>query len=283
MREGEPDDRYQVRAVGRALDLLVLLGGLPTALDLTTLARRAELPASTAFRLLETLRSRGMVRVGRDGYRLGATLFELGGAFLRTVSVWNDAPELAERLATELDETASVGILDDGQVLYLAIAHGQSDTGMASVPGTRHPAHATALGKVLLAALPWPAAAAILERRPPVRLTETTCADPASLRAELERVAAQGYAMDAEERQPGVTCYGAPIRDRAGAVVAAISVSGPTFRMRQHGAERLIRAVRATADEASRRLGAPLPAPGPGRWAEEAVAGAAGLVEVAGR
>lgn len=258
MREGEPDDRYQVRAVSRALDLLGLLGAATSPVDLSTLARRADLPPSTAFRLLETLRARSMVRIGRDGYQLGPAVFELGGAFLRTVSVWNDAPELAERLATELDESASVGILDDGQVLYLAIAHGRSDTGMASIPGTRHPAHATALGKVLLAALPWSEAEAILERRPPVRLTESTYADPASLRAELERVAAQGYAVDAEERNPGITCYGAPIRDRTGAVVAAISASGTSFRMREHGAERIITAVTAAAREASRRLGAPV-------------------------
>ena len=63
----EPEERYQVRAVARALDLLAILGAAATTLDLSTIARRASLPPSTTFRLLETLRSRGMVRAGRDG------------------------------------------------------------------------------------------------------------------------------------------------------------------------------------------------------------------------
>jgi len=255
--ENTGQSRYQVRAVARALDLLFVLGDLAGPADLTTLARRAGLHPSTAFRMLETLRTRGLVRSARDGYELGAATFELGSAFLRGVSVWTNAPELAEQLAGRADETASVGVLDNGEVLYIAIAHGQRELGIQWQPGTRHPAHATALGKAMLAHLPWPEVTAILARRPLVRLTPRTFTDPAALRSELAAIAARGYAVDDEERLPGVFCIGAPIRDHNGSVVAAISISGPAFRIAERGPDELARLVVAAAGDASRRLGAP--------------------------
>src|SRR5262249_18473841 len=122
----------------------------------------------------------------------------------------------------------------------------------------RHPLHCTALGKALLAGLPWSEASRLLTMHPRDKLTERTMVELSALRQELERSEARGYAVDGEERAPGGTCVAAPIRDHPGQVAAAVSVSGATFRMRKHGLERLGRLVRRSAAEASERLGAPL-------------------------
>lgn len=257
MYEKQPDARYQVRAVARALDLLLAIGEAPSPIDLSTLSKRVGLHSSTAYRLLDTLRSRDMVRVTRDGYVVGAKVFELGSAFLRTNSIWAHAGDVAERMAAQVNETASVGVLDDGQVLYIAIAQGQRELGIQSVAGARHPANATALGKVLLAGRTWAEVEANLASHPPERLTERTIVEPGALRAELEKVAQQGFAIDDEERQPGVTCIGAPIRDHTGDIVAAISISGPTYRILDAALEKLVTEVKDLAFEASRTLGAP--------------------------
>lgn len=240
----------------RAVDLLVALAEAPRPLDLSTLARRVGLHSATTFRMLETLAERGLVRHTPDGWLLGALTFELGSAFARGVSVWASGPQHIEELASRVNETASLGILDSGEVLYIAIAHGQRELGIQSQPGTRHPAHATALGKVLLAALPWPEVVALLQRRPPVALTERTRTSLDEIRAELERVTKLGYAIDDEERAPGVYCVGAPVCDHTGAVVAAVSVSGPTFRMTGAEREGIIDRLVRSAGDLSRLLGA---------------------------
>lgn len=253
----ETTERYQVRAVTRALDVLLAFRELDPPVELGTLARHTGLHPSTALRYAESLRSRGLLRSpATGGYELGSPVFELAAGYLRNLSVWNHATDLAERLATAVNETASVGVLDGGQVLYIAIAHGQRELGIQSQPGTRHAAHCTALGKAMLADLDWEEVRAILRAQPPVRLTERTLVDDGRIRAELERVRELGYAVDDEERSVGVVCVGAPIRDHTGRAVAALSVSGPSFRMHEAMAGGLAGLVVEMADGVGMRLGA---------------------------
>lgn len=255
----ENEQTYQVRAVTRALDLLVALSQTDTPIGLVALAEVVSLPPSTAFRMLESLKSRGFARQTSTGsYELGSRVFEVGSAFLRQVSIWSQATEIAEHLADSTEETASVGVLDEGQVLYIAIARGQSEIGIQSSAGTRHPVHCTSLGKAMVAELEWTAVEQMLAQRPPAQFTKRTLVDPTSFRRELERVRRRGYAVDEEERTPGVLCIGAPVRDHTGRVVGAISISGPAFRMRDRGVRALAEVVMARADEASSRLGAPV-------------------------
>jgi DNA-binding IclR family transcriptional regulator len=253
-----PDEsiRYQVRAVTRALDVLIAFGSLTAPVDLATLARYVGLHPTTAFRYLESLKARGLVRHRKGGYELGSPVFELASTYLRGLSVWSSAQELAERLATTANETASLGVLDNGQVLYIAIAHGQRELGIQSSPGTRHPAYCTALGKAMLSELAWPEVEAILAAHPPVRLTARTLVEPDTLGADLASIRGRGYALDDEERTPGVICIGAPIRDHSGGVVAAISISGPAFRIHERGVDEMAQLVIGAAAEASSRLGA---------------------------
>jgi len=112
----------------------------------------------------------------------------------------------------------------------------------------------------MLAALPWDEASRILALQPRERLTQNTLVEPAALRQELERIASRGYAVDREERTPGVICIAAVIRDHLGHAVAALSVSGSSFRLRKQGVEKVARLVATAAAAASERLGATDPA-----------------------
>ena len=230
----------EVRAVARALDLLLELGEWGRPATLTELARRVDLHPTTALRLLDTLRSRGFVHQSANrSYVLGAQNFELGSAYLRNVSVWSQANELAAELAATVGETASVGVLDSGRILYIAIARGQQDMGIASAPGTRHPAYCTSLGKAILADLPGEEVLEILRKDPPVRLTPSTLAKTSDLQRDLALIRRRGFSIDNEERTPGVFCIGASIRDHKGDPVGALSISGPTARMRERGVDEL--------------------------------------------
>lgn len=252
---------YVVRSVARALDVLIALGEAGRAATNLELSGLVGLHPTTTLRMLETLRSRGLVRQLADAsYEVGPRALDLGNAFLRRLSISRFANEIAEELADTVNETASVGVLDEGRVLYVAIAQGQQDLGIQSVPYARHPVHCTALGKAMLAALPWDEASRILALQPREKLTQNTLVEPAALRQDLERIASRGYAVDREERTPGVICIAAVIRDHLGHAVAALSVSGSTFRVRKQGIEKVGRLVIAAAAAASERLGAGGPA-----------------------
>jgi DNA-binding IclR family transcriptional regulator len=259
MKVPNEDDRYVVRSVTRALDLLIVLSNQNGPMGLAGLADHTGLNPSTAFRLLESMRTRGFVRQagGGNGYQLDSMVVDLGSAFLRSVSIWDYARDLADQLAEDLSETASVGVLDRSQVLYIAIARGQRELGIQSQSGTRHSAYCTALGKALMADLTWDETEEILDSEPMVRLTPTTIVDKAAMRAELAAVAARGYAVDDEERNAHVVCIAAPITDHTGRSVAALSVSGPAFRMHEHGIDDVARRVTMRAAEVSARMGRP--------------------------
>jgi DNA-binding IclR family transcriptional regulator len=253
---GQMSERYVVRAIDRALTVLVLLAGTPTGMDASALARGAQLHVSTVFRILQTLKLRNFVVEAPGGlYRVGSKAFEVGSSFLRSTSLQSEGQMIVERLSEETGETASIGILDSDEVFYLAIAHGQRELGIQSNVGTRHPVYCTALGKVLMADLDWPEAKALLTRIERKRTTINTIVNIGRLREELLKVGSQGYALDAEERTIGVRAVGAPVRDHSGRVVAAISAAGPAFRIAGASHELLIWQVQKLAAEFSQRLG----------------------------
>lgn len=253
---------YQVRSVIRALDVLIAVSEHGPA-DLSTIARAVELHPSTTLRMLGSLQSRDLVRQRRGQYEIGARAYEIGSAFLRGVSLATEAQPLVEELAARVNETASLGVLDRGEVLYVAIAHGQWELGIQSLPGGRHPAHCTALGKAILAHLPWEDVEQILHDHPPEQRTPATLVTSADIQRDLARVRRRGYAVDAEERLRGVVCVGAPVRDSTGSVVAAVSISGPQLRLSSDRLPQVAEHVMAIADKGSTILGAPRPEAAP--------------------
>jgi IclR family acetate operon transcriptional repressor len=146
-------------------------------------------------------------------------------------------------------------VLDEGQVLYIAIAHAQRELGIQSQAGARHPVHCTALGKALLAELDWHDARAVLRQHGMPRRTDRTVTTLTAMQRELQRIREQGYAVDNEERVPDVVCVAAAMRDAGGTAVGAVSISGPAFRVRDQ-LQVLSASVLAAASTGSHRLGA---------------------------
>lgn len=247
---------YVVRSVTRSLDVLIELANLGRAATNAELSERVGLHPATTLRMLGSLVSRQFLRQLPDGtYDLSSRVLDIGSAFIRRMSISRHANEIAQALADEVGETASIGILDNGCVLYIAIAHGQADLGILSVPFARQPIYCTALGKAVVADLSWSEVEPMLVHAPMEKLTSNTITDIAGMRKEIELTRRRGWAVDDRERTPGVICIAAPIRDFSSRVVAAISISGAEFRIKRRGVENLAEIVRKAGTQASERLG----------------------------
>jgi len=247
---------YQVRALTRGLTVLSCFTPEAPRHSLLDLSRQVEVPKATLYRLLGTLCAAEFLEQDLDGgYSLGIRAFEVGSAYLTKLDFPHSAHRALEELAATCKETASLGVLSKGEVVYVGIERAQREIGIQSQVGTRHPAHCTALGKVLLADLADDQVLQILEGCEMSALTEHTITSPAAFLAELAQVRQRGYAIDNEERSYGVKCIAAPIRDAHGRVIGAISVSGPAFRVSAETLPALIGAVTAAAASISRRQG----------------------------
>ena len=159
------------------------------------------------------------------------------------------------RLAEQTRETCFLGIRDDRSVLYIAKADSPQAVRPAAGVGARNPLHSTGLGKALLAFASPEADVAYAEGGPLEVKTPNTIVDPGRLATELERTRARGYAIDDVENEDGVRCVAAPIRDHAGEVIAALSVSAPAYRFALEDLPALAPDVVAVAAEISARIG----------------------------
>ncbi|MEV7085539.1 IclR family transcriptional regulator [Streptomyces sp. NPDC093085] len=250
------DDRA---AVDKAISLLVALGDRASnGAGVTELARRARLSKSTAHRVLGMLERNGVVeRVGTD-YRLGERLHHLGRAVYAP-----DSDGVRDLLLPYLSdlyeatrETVHLSVLNDTHVVYLAKLYGHRSPPVPSRIGGRLPAHATAVGKVLLAYDSEAVERALGE--PLASFTDRTIHRPDELLTELDLIRRTGVAFDDEEYQPGLVCVAAAVLGRSGRPVAALSVAG---RRARTDTRRLSGDVRRVAAAASRAWPSRLPRP----------------------
>jgi IclR family acetate operon transcriptional repressor len=219
------------------------------ALSLAELAELTSLDKATLLRYLRSLQEFQLARRDDDGYRLGIGAFELGASYVAQLDLHRISRPFMEELAASLTETISLAMLDGSDVVYVEVVRGQAEIGVQSRIGARQQAHCTSLGKALTAWLPQSERARVLYASPLTKLTARTLVKRAEIEHHLAEVREQGFAVDDQERLEGVRCVGAPIRDRTGAVVAAMSISGAAFRMEGHRMDRargeLLRATRA--------------------------------------
>lgn len=245
-----------VQSVARALSILEMLADGPGELGVTELGRRLGVHKATASRLVATLAERGLVErsPATDRYRLGFGLIHLAGAALAGLDLVQHARQILEDLAERTGETVNLAVLDGDRVLNIDQIAGTRSVVSVSWVGRRTPCHCTSNGKVLLAFLDEgelePLLAAPLER-----LTPNTIVDPLRLRTQLAEVRARGYAQTVEELEEGLNAVAAPVHGANGGVVAAVSVSGPAFRLRPVELPRVARLVMDTAGAISRRMG----------------------------
>ncbi|MDQ3695337.1 MAG: IclR family transcriptional regulator [Chloroflexota bacterium] len=248
---------YQVRALERALDILDAFDVAAPELTITKLAERTGLPKSTVIRLVSILVERRFLErpAAAESVRIGVRAFEVGNIYIQSTSLEAEARPIMARLADETGQTANLGILDDGDVVHLAVAAPDRPLRYWASIGKREDAHYTGLGKVLLAALPDREFDRLLAAGPLVRKTNQTLTEPAVLRAEIERIRARGYGIDDEESNLGIYCIAARIVDHTGAVIAAVSISGSKSEFTDQVTPIAIDAVRRAGHDISVRLG----------------------------
>jgi IclR family acetate operon transcriptional repressor len=244
-----------VQSVDRAITVLEILARRGEA-GVTEIAAELGVHKSTAFRLVSVLEDRGLVEQHseRGKYRLGLGLVRLAGATTAKLDLTQQGRAVCESLARELGETINIAILSGHVALYIDQVAGTSALQMHNWVGQSIPLHCSSNGKTLIAFLPEARQRELLVE-PLARFTDATVTDVDDLLKELAQVREQGFATAFEELEQGLIAIAAPIRDMSGNVVASLSASGPVFRLERERIPAIGSAVRAGADEISRRLG----------------------------
>ena len=250
------------QSLARALTLLERLSQTPTGMNLTDLSQQLGMPAATVHRLLSTFEELDFAEQDDDGlWFVGLKAFTVGAAFLHRRDLIGSARPHMQALVDRCGETVNLGIVDDGEAVFISQVESTEMMRMIARLGSRSPIHASGVGKAILAHLPERRVAQILQQRGLARFTERTIDSPGGLRDELERIRNQGYALDDEEHAVGLRCVAAPIFDENGQPIAAISLSGPKARLVDSRLGELGGAIAQTAEEITQALGGRSPAP----------------------
>lgn len=262
------DPRYRVQSVGRALDLLDLIGrhGNDGA-RLSDLARALSVSKAAAYALLQTLLARDFIADMGHGaarrYRLGLALAHLGDQAIGNISLANIAVPVLRELTEEVERTSRVAVLDDGYAVVIGRVDAPGAIRFDAALGRRELPHSSAVGKALLAALPAAEARTIVKRIGLTRRTPHTITRIGPLMDELNRVVQRGYAIDDEEDTEGVVCISTCVFDRTGAAAGAISVTSLKHGNLGSRLEGLAVTLIRFADRISHQLGGP---PGSEAW-----------------
>jgi IclR family transcriptional regulator, pca regulon regulatory protein len=256
-RERNPD---YVQSLERGLAVIKAFGAESPELRLSDVARATGLTRAAARRFLLTLVRLGYVRQEGTAFSLRPRVLELGYAYLSALSLPEVAMPHMESLVAEVNESSSIAVLDDLDIIYVARVPTQRIMTITIAVGTRLPAYATSMGRVLLAGLEHGDLEDRLDRIELKRLTPTTVADQYALRGQVDRAREAGWSMVDQELEQGVRSASVPIRDATGAVVAAMNVSVHASRMtmqalRRQVVPKLLRA--ADAIEVDLRAAAP--------------------------
>ncbi|HKE51598.1 MAG TPA: IclR family transcriptional regulator C-terminal domain-containing protein [Actinomycetes bacterium] len=220
-----------VQSLERGLAVIKAFDAEHPVLTLSEVAVATGASRAAARRFLLTLAELGYVRTDGRFFSLTARVLELGYAYLASLSLPDVAEPHLERLVAEVSESSSVSVLDRDDVVYVARVPTSRIMTVAINVGTRFPAYATSMGRVLLAGLPEADQDTYLDRVELAALTPRTITSAQALRAELARVRSQGWALVNQELEAGLRAVAAPIRDRTGSVVAAVNVSAHASRV----------------------------------------------------
>jgi IclR family transcriptional regulator, KDG regulon repressor len=251
----QPTGGYRVQVLDRALEILDLLAAEGPNLTTMELSLRLKLHRSTVHRLLMVLMQHRLVARDASGnvYHLGLKLCELGSQAVAQLDIGEQAGPHLKQLVLETGETAHVGVMDDGEVVSVTSVVSQRAVRTPSTVGKRNPAYCTSLGKAMLAFLPEEVERVIsngFQARTPNTITS-----PRALKADLSKVRERGWAIDDEEFEEGLRCLGAPVFHYNGELAAAISITGPAFRITKEKITQLVSPLLREAAALSRELG----------------------------
>lgn len=248
-----------IKAVQRTFRLIEALAEDAEGKGILQLAKDTGLPASTVHRMLHTLSDVGYITQARsnDQYRLTTKLLEVASRAVVGPGLKAVAAARLPQLRDATRESTHLAVLEGRQVVtidsYLSLERNLVDCHV----GEQLSLHSSSVGKVLLAHLPSAKLDSLLDQLELKRYTPHTLCTRAEVRAELDRVQSQGYALDLDEVEIGIRCIAAPVRDGSGAVVAAVGISGPSTRLTDERLKGLIEQVVAAARDISLALGAP--------------------------
>lgn len=246
-----------VQSVKRAFTILELLGQSDIGLSISDLAEQSGLALGTTHRLLQTLIELGYADQDTEThhYMLGLHFLQLHGQVLRRLNLAERAMPLMKMLMRRVNETVHLAVLDGPDIVYIDRVEGLQTVGMYTVIGKRMRAHATALGKAILANKPDSVWRSIAQEYGLPRYSPNTITTPEAFAEELERIRERGYAIDDCEGPEKVRCMAAPIYDYTGQVIAGASISGPKERMRPDRDDILGEMIRDTCHQISSSLG----------------------------
>ena len=245
----------------RALNLLERLSETPGGLQLTDLSYQLGMPAATVHRLLSTFEEMDFVEQDEETglWFVGLKAFTVGNAFLDRRDVVARARPHMRDLVEQCGETVNLGIIDDGEAVFISQVESREVMRMIVRLGSRSPIHASGVGKALLAHVSPQQLSRILQQRGLARYTERSIDNPADLQQALDEIRQLGYAIDDEEHAVGLRCVASAIFDQNGQPLAAISLSGPKARIEDNRLDELGIAVRQTADAITQALGGQRP------------------------
>lgn len=250
------DDFRPVKSAQRTLDLIELLTKYSGGLTFSELVERTGWPRSSLYNLLRTMVQRRHLSydVVAKRYRIGMRIWEAGEAFINENDLAIVAQPFLQEASHRLNETVQLAVLDGVENVYIAKVEAEHFLRLVSKIGSRLPAYATGLGKVLLSALPERELLLRLENTRLEAFTPATITDVDLLLRELREVRERGYAVDTGEFTPGVYCIAVPVR-MTGKVVAAMSSSVPSVRVSDHLRTAMLETLAEQADALSKTLG----------------------------
>ena len=250
----DAQDKYIVPGLERGLLLLCEFTRSNRTLTAPELARRLALPRSTIFRLLTTLETMGFVTRSGNEYRLGMSVLRLGFEYLASLELTELGQPLLARLCDRVNYPSNLVVRDGRSIVYVAKVSPPSVFSSAVNVGTRLPAHATVLGRILLEDL---SLAELRELYPEEHLEQHSPCTPKTVMALFDLVQAdrqRGFVSGEGFFESAISTVAAPVRDQSGGIVAALGVTIPTAQIGHVNFEELLNQVRRSADELSRLL-----------------------------
>ena len=256
--EAEDRQRGGVQSLSRAFAILEAVARHREGIGLAELSKLVGLHNSTAFHLAKTMVSLGYIRQERDSkrYRVGRPLFALAASALDEIEMVNVATPIMEELSRETGESSHFAVRMGDAVVVIARTSGPGAFQLTDRVGVVRPAHCTALGKIILAALRPDQLKRFLERVELVPSTKKSITEPSVLLREIAEVRRSATAFDDGEFNPEVRCVAVPIFNFTGDVVGALGISGPVWRMTDQILQSRARAVKAAANRLSTEFGA---------------------------
>jgi IclR family KDG regulon transcriptional repressor len=250
-------DTKTIGSVIKAVEVLEELAKSEDGLGVTEISNRLNYGVSATYHLLNTLKQCNIIEQDKKTkkYRIGFELFRICGMAKRQNALASLAQPYLDKLREMVGETSNLVVLDGNEVIYIAQSESTKLLKLFTQLGAKVPFYCTGGGKAILSYQPKKVQDLVLNNTNFIKFTGNTLSDINELVRELDIIRQQGYAMDNEEREEGVTCIAAPVFDCYGEAIASISISGPTYRLKEKDLSTIINNVIDVAKELSESLG----------------------------